>query len=113
MSKVDTIELEANASFSTPLFVSSLLCLCLSEAFMIRGLWFRPQPPVHRLRGFDLPFLAWIPGLAAFMLKLAIRSRLRSGEITPSMAGYLDSGLSILVLVTYLLITRLAEIAFA
>ena len=113
MSKVDTIELEAAAGFSTALFISALLCLCLSEAFMIRGLWFRPRPPVHRLRGFDLPFLAWIPGLGAFMLKLAVRSRRRKGEIRPSFARYLDSGVSILVLMTYLLITRLAEIAFA
>ncbi len=87
--------------------------MCLSEAFMIRGLWFRPWPSSHRMRGFDLPFLAWIPGFGAVLLKIAIRNRLRSGEISASMAGYLDSGLSILLLLAYLLMTRLAEIAFA
>ena len=29
---------------STTLFVASLLCMFLAEAFMIRGLWFRTAP---------------------------------------------------------------------
>ena len=38
-------------AFSTPLFVASLACLCLDEAYAIRGLWFRSQPVHDVLRG--------------------------------------------------------------
>jgi hypothetical protein len=97
---------------STTFFVASLLCLLLAEAFMIRGLWFRTNPVFHRLRGFDLPFLAWIPALGTFVFLLLIRKQTREGRISPALATSLSTGLALLLLASYLLITRFAQIAF-
>lgn len=99
-------------AFSTPLFLASLICMCLDEAFAIRGLWYRSQPVHHVLRGFDLPFLVWTPALGASLLMLSIRRMTRRGEIHPSLAASLNSGVALLLLVAYLLMTRLAQIAF-
>lgn len=97
---------------SNSLFVASLLCLFLAEAFMIRGLWFRPVPDLHRLHGFDLPFLVWIPAFGSLIFLQAIRKRMREGRISPSLATSISTGLSLLLLIAYLLITRFAQIAF-
>ncbi len=97
---------------STTLFVASLLCMFLAEAFMIRGLWFRTAPILHRTRGFDLPFLVWIPAFGTFLFLLLIRRQTRQGRISPAIAGSLSTGLALLLLVAYLLITRCAQIAF-
>lgn len=99
-------------AFSTPLFVASLVCLCLDEAFAIRGLYFRTQPAHHALHGFDLPFLVWTPALGALVLMLSIRRMTRRGQISPSFAASLSSGVALVLLIAYLLMTRLAQIAF-
>jgi hypothetical protein len=97
---------------SATLFVASLLCMFLAEAFMIRGLWFRATPVFHRLRGFDLPFLVWIPAFGAFLFLLLIRRETREGRISPAIASSLRTGSALLVLAAYLLITRCIQIAF-
>ena len=97
---------------SATLFVASLLCMFLAEAFMIRGLWFRAAPVLHRMRGFDLPFLVWIPAFGAFLFLLLIRKQTREGRISPAIASSLSSGLALLLLAAYLLITRCVQIAF-
>ena len=94
------------------LFVASLLCMFLAEAFMIRGLWFRAAPVFHRIRGFDLPFLVWIPAFGAFLFWLLIRKQTRAGRISPAVASSISTGLALLLLTAYLLITRCAQIAF-
>lgn len=99
-------------TFSTPLFVASLICLCLDEAYAIRGLWFRVHPAMHTVRGFDLPFLVWTPALGAFILIQSICRLARRGEISASLAANLNTGVGVLLLMAYLIMTRLAEIAF-
>jgi hypothetical protein len=97
---------------STTLFIASLLCMFLAEAFMIRGLWFPPAQMFHRLRGADLPFLVWIPAVGAFLFLQVIRRQTRAGRINPAIANSLSTGLALLLLAAYLLITRCAQIAF-
>ena len=104
--------LRSRFALSKPLFVASLACLCLDEAFAIHGLWFRRHPVDYRLRGFDLPFLVWIPALVAFLLSYSIRRMARRGQISIPLAASLDSGVSLLLLISYLLITRLTQIVF-
>ena len=96
---------------SKTLFVASLLCMFLAEAFMIRGLWFRTAPIFHRTRGYDLPFLAWIPAFGAYLFLLLIRKQTRDGRLSPAIASSLSTGLALLILAAYLLITRCAQIA--
>ena len=102
----------ANFNLSNTLLVASLLCLCLAEAFVIRHLWLSPATTLHRHRGFDLPFLIWIPLFCAFLFLQAIRRRSRDGHISPPVATNLSSGVALLILVAYLIITRFAQIAF-
>jgi hypothetical protein len=97
---------------STTLFTASLFCMFLAEAFMIRRLWFRPAPSGHPLRGFDLPFLVWIPALCAFIFLQVLRKQTKEGRINPALADSLCTGLAFLSLAAYLLITRFAQIAF-
>lgn len=97
---------------STTLFIASLLCMFLAEAFMIRGLWFRPSPIFHRLRGSDLPFLVWVPAFGAFCFLQLIRRQTKAGRLNPALATSFSTGLALLLLVAYLLITRFAQIAF-
>lgn len=99
-------------ALSRPLAIASLACLCLDEAFAIRGLWFSPQPMHHHQRGFDLPFLVWIPALVGFVLIRAIRRMAQRGQIKISVAENISSGVSLLLLCAYLLMTRLAQIVF-
>lgn len=102
----------ARFALSTPLFVASLVCMCLDEAFAIRALWFRSYPTMHAVHGSDLPFLVWTPALGAFLLMQSIRRMSRRGQISAPLAESLSSGIGILLLTAYLLMTRLAQIAF-
>lgn len=97
---------------STTIFIASLLCLFLTEAFMVRGLWFHPTPVFHRIRGFDLPFLVWIPAFGAFLVLQLIRKLTKEGRINPALATSLSTGLTLPLLAAYLLITRFAQITF-
>jgi len=97
---------------STTIFIASLLCMFLAEAFMIRGLWFRSSLVLGRVRGVDLPFLAWIPAFGAFVFLQSIRKQTREGRIDPPLATSLSTGLALVLLAAYLLITRFAQIAF-
>lgn len=106
------IRSKASFDLSNALFVGSLLCMGLAEAFIIRGLWFRSTPSFHRVHGFDLPFLVWIPAVGALLLMREIRKLCRNGEISAALASSLSSGLGILLLMAYLLLSRLAQIAF-
>jgi hypothetical protein len=108
------LPVKSRASFdlSNTCFIASLFCVAVAEAFMIRGLWFRPVSGFHRHGGFDLPFLVWIPVSIAFLFLQVIRKRMRQGHITPRVASSLSSSLALLLLLTYLLIARFAQIAF-
>jgi hypothetical protein len=97
---------------STTLFTASLFCMFLAEAFMIRRLWFRPAPTGHPLRGFDLPFLVWIPAFCAFVFLQILRKQTKEGRINPALGNGMCTGLAFLSLAAYLLITRFAQIAF-
>ncbi|HMG88351.1 MAG TPA: hypothetical protein VK574_21655 [Terracidiphilus sp.] len=100
------------SGLSTTLFTASLFCMFLAEAFLIRRLWFGPAPTDHPHRGFDLPFLVWIPAFCAFVFLQILRRQTREGRINPALADSLCTGLTFLLLAAYLLITRFAQIAF-
>ncbi len=102
----------ASFDLSNTFFVASLVCMCLTEAFVIRGLRFRSVSASHTHGGFDLPYLVWIPCCAAFLVLQVVRKRMREGQITPKAATTLSSCLAFLLLLAYLIITRFAQIAF-
>ena len=97
--------------WSTPLFVIAFLVMCLCETFIVRGLWFRVLPGAHR-RGSDLAFLIWIPYFVGLILRTAIAKRVKKDDISAAVAAQINSGLGGVLLVAYLLMTRLAQFAF-
>jgi hypothetical protein len=97
---------------TAPLFVSSLLCMLVTEAFTIHGLWFRSHPPSHPNRGLDILLFAWIPAFAAFLLLAGLRRLVRNRQLSAALASTLSSGIGLLLLIAYFLISRLAQHAF-
>jgi hypothetical protein len=98
---------------SNALLAGTFLLMCLCEAYMIRGLWFRLATSHHHgMRGSDLPFLIWIPCIAGIVLRFAIGNRQKKGEISASAAVIFNNMIGGLLLVSYLLMARLAEVAF-
>ena len=110
----NTLPIRPRVSFdlSNTLFVASLLCMCLAEAFMIRGLWRRPLIPAHTHRRFDLPFLVWVPIFGEFLLLQNIRKQVKAKHFEPAQAARVSSWLALILLLAYLLITRFTLIAF-
>lgn len=106
------VRTRADFRLSNTFVIASLFCLGLTEAFMIRRLWLRPVTTVHAHRGFDLPFLVWIPLFCAYFFLQVIRRRSGEGQISPQVATSLSSGVALLVLIAYLIITRFAQITF-
>lgn len=104
-----TVKSRVSFQLSNWLFTASLLCLCLTEAFLIRSLWVRPEFAHRRL---DLPLLAWVPAFGEMLLLRLIRKHMREGQLSPKLAVNLSSGISILLLLAYLLITRFAQVCF-
>jgi len=98
---------------SNALLAGAFLLMCLCEAYMIRGLWFRlPDSHHHGMRGSDLPFLIWIPSIAGIVLRFAIEKRLKKDEIGALCAVAINNIVGGLLLVSYLLMARLAQVAF-
>ena len=112
MQSLLPVRSRASFDLSNTFFVASLFCMCVTEGFVIRGLWFRRLVSPRAHGGFDLPFLVWIPIGAAVLFLHVIRRRMREGHITPRVATSLSSCLAFLLLLAYLLITRFAQIAF-
>ena len=106
MPSLLAVRSRVNFDLSNFLFVASLLCMFLAEAFLIRGLWYRHL--AHRR--FDLPLLVWTPAVGEFFLLLNIRRSAKEGHLSPSFAAKLSSGVATVLLVAYLLITRFAQV---
>ena len=100
----------ASFDLSNTLYIAALICMCLAESFMIRGVLLRSALSLHRR--VDLPLLAWIPALGGFLLLQNVRRQMKEGRLNPVFARNLSSGLALLLLLVYLLITRFAQIAF-
>ncbi len=109
----DAIRHKAGFELSTSLFVLSFLAMCLCEAYLIQAIWISHTPIHGRVRGAELPFLIWVPCIAGFALRLAIKMRSDRGEIRSSIASFINTGLGGVLLVSYLLMARLAQIIFS
>jgi hypothetical protein len=109
----DAVRHKAGIDWSTSLFVFSFFAMCLCEAYLIQAIWIRHTLIQGRVRGKELPFLILAPAIAGFILRLAIRIRSEKGEIRQSIASFINTGLGGLLLVSYLLMARLAQIIFS
>lgn len=112
MPTLDSVKHRSAFDMSNALFVSSFLLMCLCEAYIIRGLWFRQGVAHHIVRGTDLPLLIWIPCIAGIALRFAIGRRMKKGEISAFAAVVFNNGIGAVLLLAYLLMARLAEVAF-
>ena len=109
----EAITQKTTFDLSNTLFVLSTLVMCLSEIYLIRGASFRHAALNGRIRGRELPYLIWIPAFAGFMLRLSIVQKLKRAEIKPSLAAYFNTWVGGVLLISYLIVARLAEIIYS
>ncbi len=112
MQTLDYVKHKSAFDMSNALFVSAFLLMCLCEAYIIRALWFRQGAGHHGGRGTDLPFLIWVPCIAGIALRFAIGNRTKKGEISAFAGSVFNNGIGAVLLLAYLLMARLAEVAF-
>jgi hypothetical protein len=113
MPTLETARQKAAFDMSNALFVSSFLLMCLCEAYMIHSPWFRNGAGHHGTRGSDLPFLIWVSCIAGVVLRFAIGNRKKRGEIDAFSAVIFNNSIGAVLLLAYLLMARLAEVAFS
>lgn len=89
------VRTRANFRLSNAFLIASLFCMCVAETFMIRRLWLRPTTSLHVYRGFDLPFLVWVPLFCAVLVLQMIKRRSKDGDISPLVATNLSSGFAV------------------
>jgi hypothetical protein len=93
------------------LFVA-LGTMCLLEATVIRGLWFKHRASSDIFDQFYIPILVLFPSLMALVARLAVRRLSKKGEIQPTAAGRIQQIIGVLTLMAYLAMLQLANIAF-
>jgi len=93
-------------------FWLALLMMCICEAVVIHGLWFKRMPPVSTAKLFTYPTSILIPGLLGLALRAMIKKKAGMGELSPRIVTSLDQLLSILILFTYIAMLNLAGLAF-
>ena len=86
--------------------------LCLVEAHVIRGLWFRHGATTDTLDKFEIPIFVLLPSLMALAALITIRKLAKAGEVKPSVPARIQYVISIMLLMVYLAMLQLAKIAF-
>ena len=101
-----------NEDMSKVILVMAMICMCISEAFVIRGLWFNPNPSLSYTKRFVIPLEVFLPCLLGFAMYLGIKRMSKVGQISLPEAANMKVILGMLLMVTYLAISHLVEIAF-
>ncbi len=94
------------------LFVGALLFMCLCEAIVIHGAWFKPRPPLTTIKRLDLAIYVLLPGFLAFIMRVVISRQSRVGQISLPAAAMLKNWLSVLLMFTYLALLEFVSLAF-
>jgi hypothetical protein len=92
--------------------VFDFVFLCIVEAHVIRGLWFRHGATTDTLDKFEIPIFVLLPSLMALAALITIRKLAKAGEVKPSVPARIQYVISIMLLMVYLAMLQLAKIAF-
>jgi hypothetical protein len=90
-------------------FASLMMAIC--EAEVIRGMWFRPAPFSH-IKGIFLPIIVACPGLYGWLFQMTLKQSVQGGDLAPGLRARLSFFISLLIMLTYVGLTDLAELAF-
>jgi len=93
-------------------FVFALLFMCISEGLVVHGLWFSANPHFSVLKRLKLPLVVMMPGLMGFVLFGYVAKMSKVGQVSLSAAAQLKFSLGMMLMIVYLAILDLAEIAF-
>jgi hypothetical protein len=99
-------------SMSTAVLAATFFLMCISEARVIHGLWFSPQPSLTTPELFLIPLSVFLPALIGVVLRVQITALSKKGQISLPAAAQLIPALSILLMVTYIAVMTLADYAF-
>jgi hypothetical protein len=83
---------------------------CVAET--IHGLWFKGALPDDSLKRYFLPVFVTFPALILLAFRRAVRRGVEQGKIASSFAAKIISGLSVVIVIAYICILDLAELAF-
>jgi hypothetical protein len=86
--------------------------LCLVEADVIRGLWFRHGATADTFVKFEIPIFVLLPSLMALAALITIGKLAKAGEVKPSVPARIQYVISIMLLMANLAMLELAKIAF-
>jgi hypothetical protein len=87
-----------------------MMCICLAE--VIHGLWFVGGAPLGTFKRILIPCLVFVPGFLGFAMGFQIKMLSKGAKIGPNAAASLSLSLGTLLVIAYIAITKLAEIAF-
>jgi uncharacterized membrane protein YkvI len=93
------------------LFVLAILLMCSAEAKLIRILWFDSRPFSDVLLKYMGPAYVSLPLLLAFAMRFKIRKMTTSKHITVRAANMLVLFLGLLMMITYIALSQLTDIA--
>jgi hypothetical protein len=92
--------------------VIDFVFLCLVEADVIRGLWFRHEPSSDTFAKFEIPIFVLFPFLLALAARMTIRRLSTVGEVHRSVTARIQYGISFMPFMAYMAMLQLAKIAF-
>jgi hypothetical protein len=93
-------------------FWVAALLICLCEAIVIHGLWFKPQLSLSAAKLYLIPLGVFVPGFFGFAVRLAIKGYSKRGQISLRAAQEIDSSVVALLVFAYISLLDLAPIAF-
>lgn len=93
-------------------FVAAALIMFFVEAIAIHELWFKPNPSLSYTKRSIIPLYVFLPCFLGFALRVGIARFSKVGQISLPAAANLELSLSSLLVITYIAILLLTEIAF-
>jgi hypothetical protein len=86
--------------------------MILSEAVVIRGLWFRPGLHDYGLKLFSVPFEIAVPFVLGSAFRMTEKKRIATGAMNRVGTIQIDLFFGSFLMTTYLCISTLANLAF-
>ena len=95
--------------FLVVIVVQVILC----EANVIRGLWFKEAPHDYGWNRYTLPVFIAVPVFFLSLFRLQAKRWVAQGKIASDLAARFSSIFGVALMIVYLCILQLAELAFS
>ena len=101
-----------NRKVATFSLVVATLMMFLAEVAVIRAMWFRPVLHDYGYKRYTDPFLILGPLVLAFAFRIGQKKWIASGGMSSSASSRIGLFLGSFLMVTYICILEVAELAF-